>query len=186
MNYPKFSFCSHCYKFGENANTANHLLHNCLQLFPSNNPKLNKLYINLFEKMFQLYFPHFVFFVCSLTRCLLLFVAAASRSNTCSRSPAVVEHARLANGNCWSWALPKSHWIVKELRKREKIWMHNCVDRWCHRDRATNRKTFVCDWVSVYMLSLFFLVLLLIRHSFAKWMIWSEHRRILSEWKVHN
>lgn len=156
MNYPEFSFGSHCYKFGENANTANHLLHNCLQLFPSNNPKLNKLYINLFEKMFQLYFRRIF--------CLVLCLPhrgcrrSLARSNSCSRSSAVVEHARLANGNCWSWALPKSHWIVKELRKREKIWMHNCVDRWCHRDRTTDQKNPLCasEWAYHYIHSLSF------------------------------
>lgn len=105
--------------YSKNANTANHLLffllaptncvHNCVYVCSRTSAELNKLYWNLFGKC-SLYFAY-------LARYLSIFnwrsCGISSNSSKCNTLAIVV--------------MPKSHWIVKELPKNKKIWMHNCA-----------------------------------------------------------
>lgn len=80
--------------------------------------ELNKLYWNLFGKC-SLYFAY-------LARYLSIFnwrsCGISSNSSKCNTLAIVV--------------MPKSHWIVKELPKNKKIWMHNCAACANARDRS--------------------------------------------------
>lgn len=132
----------------ENANTANHLPHNVPQLF-RRIIQIKQITHKFIRKMFII-FSHFL--AQSFTLSISLYLVHSPTLSIHHWWPNAIWN-NFANLGVQIHMLPKSHWIVKELTKREKIWMHNCVDTIWSRTKLH---------VSIYFFLLFILLLLLL------------------------